>query len=89
LPNAGGFQVVTELTRRSEEIARIITMESGKAIKDARQEVDRSIDTFELAAEEVSRIYGEHMPLDISKRTTGLQVSTIKVTLSAGEAGIA
>ncbi|CAM6104680.1 unnamed protein product [Calypogeia fissa] len=66
-------KVVSELVRRSEEIAQIITMESGKAIKDARQEVDRSIDTFELASEEVTRIYGDHMPLDISPRTKGLQ----------------
>lgn len=70
-----GRQVVSELQRRSEEIAQIITMESGKAIKDARQEVDRSIDTFELASEEVSRIYGEYMPFDISARTKGMQVS--------------
>ncbi|BFI19559.1 hypothetical protein MPTK1_7g04495 [Marchantia polymorpha subsp. ruderalis] len=66
-------KVVVELTNRAEEIAKVITMESGKAIKDARAEVQRSIDTFEVAAEEATRINGEHMPLDISARNKGLQ----------------
>ncbi|KAL3682929.1 hypothetical protein R1sor_000951 [Riccia sorocarpa] len=66
-------KVVTELTRRAEEVARVITMESGKAIKDARAEVQRSIDTFEVASEEATRIYGEVMPLDISSRSKGMQ----------------
>ncbi|CAM6051421.1 unnamed protein product [Sphagnum compactum] len=67
------LQVVTELKRRSEEIAQLLTMECGKPIKDARGEVTRSIDTFQVAAEESTRIYGEHLPLDISPRNKGLQ----------------
>lgn len=68
------LQVVAELKTRAEEIAQTLTMESGKPIKDARGEVSRSIDTFIVAAEESVRIYGEHMPLDISARNKGLQV---------------
>lgn len=67
-------QVVAELRRRSEEIAHTLTLESGKPIKDSKGEVARSIDTFQAAAEESVRIYGEHMPLDISARNKGLQV---------------
>jgi hypothetical protein len=52
-------------------------MECGKPIKDARGEVTRSIDTFQVAAEESTRIYGEHLPLDISPRNKGLQVYCI------------
>ena len=67
-------QVVAELKKRAEEIAQTLTMEAGKPIKDARGEVARTIDTFQVAAEESVRIYGEHMPLDISARNKGLQV---------------
>nr|5MZ5_A Chain A, ALDH21) [Physcomitrium patens]5MZ5_B Chain B, ALDH21) [Physcomitrium patens]5MZ5_C Chain C, ALDH21) [Physcomitrium patens]5MZ5_D Chain D, ALDH21) [Physcomitrium patens]5MZ8_A Chain A, aldehyde dehydrogenase 21 [Physcomitrium patens]5MZ8_B Chain B, aldehyde dehydrogenase 21 [Physcomitrium patens]5MZ8_C Chain C, aldehyde dehydrogenase 21 [Physcomitrium patens]5MZ8_D Chain D, aldehyde dehydrogenase 21 [Physcomitrium patens]5N5S_A Chain A, Aldehyde dehydrogenase 21 (ALDH21) [Physcom len=66
-------KVVAELKNRFEEIAQTLTMESGKPIKDARGEVTRTIDTFQVAAEESVRIYGEHIPLDISARNKGLQ----------------
>lgn len=69
--------MVAELKRRAEEMAQTITLESGKPIKDARGEVSRTIDTFQVAAEESVRIYGEHMPLDISARNKGLQVNYI------------
>ena len=45
----------------------------GKPIKDARGEVTRLIDTFEIAAEEAVRLYGEYAPLDISERNAGIQ----------------
>lgn len=67
-------QVVAELRRRSEELAHTLTLEAGKPIKDSKGEVARSIDTFQAAAEESVRIYGEHMHLDISARNKGLQV---------------
>ncbi|GLJ23333.1 hypothetical protein SUGI_0441470 [Cryptomeria japonica] len=66
-------KVVSELERQAEEIARIITTESGKPIKDSRGEVQRTIDTFQVAAEESTRIMGEYMPLDISPSNKGLQ----------------
>src|SRR5262249_28773663 len=40
------------LAERKEEIARSLTAESGKPIKDARVEVDRAVHTFQIAAEE-------------------------------------
>lgn len=49
---------------RREEIARTIAAEAGKALKFARMEVDRSISTFLVAAEEARRIHGETVPLD-------------------------
>jgi acyl-CoA reductase-like NAD-dependent aldehyde dehydrogenase len=66
-------KAVAELKKRAEEIAQILTMESGKPIKDAKGEVTRTIDTFQVAAEESVRIYGEFTPLDISARNKGLQ----------------
>jgi acyl-CoA reductase-like NAD-dependent aldehyde dehydrogenase len=60
---------------RREELARVITRESGKPIRDALGEVDRAILTFKLGAEEAERITGESIPLDlnpISKGRTGI-----------------
>ncbi|MBI3593318.1 MAG: aldehyde dehydrogenase family protein [Nitrospirae bacterium] len=52
------------LLKRKEEIARTITLECGKPIKESRAEVDRAALTFEIAAEEAGRIGGEVIPLD-------------------------
>jgi glyceraldehyde-3-phosphate dehydrogenase (NADP+) len=59
------------LRARREEIARIITSESGKPIKDALAEVDRAILTFKLGAEEAERITGESIPLDLNPASKG------------------
>jgi len=56
---------------RREEFARTICQEAGKPIKTSRIEVDRGIYTFEVAAEEASRIYGEYLPLDTLEATAG------------------
>ena len=52
------------LLERADEIAEVMSRETGKAIKDARGEVVRSKDTIELSAEEAIRISGEQVPLD-------------------------
>ncbi len=59
---------VARFTERQEELAQALTIENGKPITDARGEVTRLIDTFRIAAEESTRIYGEVLPLDISAR---------------------
>jgi hypothetical protein len=41
---------VEEVTARKEDFARALCMEAGKAITDARGEVQRLIDTFKIAA---------------------------------------
>ncbi len=65
--------VVNRVTERHEEMAKVLCIEAGKPIRDARGEVTRLIDTFRVAAEESVRIYGEYMPLDISKRAEGYE----------------
>jgi acyl-CoA reductase-like NAD-dependent aldehyde dehydrogenase len=63
---------VAELSvERAEEIAEVMTRETGKAIKDARAEVERSRETISLSAEEAIRIQGEHIPLDGSAMGAG------------------
>jgi acyl-CoA reductase-like NAD-dependent aldehyde dehydrogenase len=49
--------------KKREEIALTITREAGKAIKEARLEVDRGIQTFIASAEEAKRIAGNGMPI--------------------------
>ena len=58
---------------RFDAFAYALCREAGKPIKDARGEVTRLIDTFEIAAEEAVRLYGEYAPLDISERNAGIQ----------------
>ena len=57
-------KAVDLLQQRREEIARTIAAEAGKALKFARAEADRGIQTFTFAAEEAKRIHGETVPLD-------------------------
>lgn len=52
------------ITEKREDLARIIAAEAGKALKYARVEVDRAVNTFTIAAEEAKRIHGETVPLD-------------------------
>jgi len=56
--------VAQRLRDGREEIARGITAENAKPIKDSRAEVDRAAVTFTTAAEEAKRIGGETIPLD-------------------------
>lgn len=64
---------VTRFKERAEELAQALCLEAGKPIKDSRGEVTRLIDTFQIAAEEATRIYGEVMPMDISPRAKDYQ----------------
>jgi acyl-CoA reductase-like NAD-dependent aldehyde dehydrogenase len=62
---------VARFRERYDELAESLCIEAGKPINDAEGEVTRLIDTFKIAAEESTRIYGEILPLDISPRAKG------------------
>lgn len=64
-------KVAALLVERAEAIARVMSRETGKAIKDARAEVIRSQDTILLSAEEAIRIEGEQVPLEGSPMGAG------------------
>ena len=52
------------LRERSDDFAKTIAAEAGKALKFARAEVDRAVSTFTIASEEAKRLHGETIPLD-------------------------
>jgi acyl-CoA reductase-like NAD-dependent aldehyde dehydrogenase len=64
-------RVAENIALRKEEFAHTIAQEAGKPIKAARSEVERTIFTFTVAAEESTRIYGEYLPLDWQEFTAG------------------
>jgi acyl-CoA reductase-like NAD-dependent aldehyde dehydrogenase len=64
-------RVAENIGERKEEFARTLAQEAGKPIKAARTEVGRAIFTFNVAAEESTRIYGEYLPLDWQESTAG------------------
>lgn len=57
-------QIADGIEANSEKMARMMSLEMGKAIKDARVEVDRARNCFHVAAEEAKRVGGEIMDLD-------------------------
>ncbi len=59
------------VTQRTDAIARVMTLESGKAIRDSINEVQKAADTLRLCAEEAIRIQGEHVPMDGSPMGAG------------------
>ena len=59
------------IRERREELGRLLTLESGKPIRDALVEVDRAVLTFRLGAEEAERLTGETIPLDLMASSKG------------------
>ena len=56
--------VAREIEMRAEAFADLIAREAGKPIAMAKAEVQRGIATFQLGAEEATRMTGEVVPLD-------------------------
>lgn len=73
--------VSAELCARTEELARVLAIEAGKPIRDARGEVGRAVETFRIAAEEATRIRGQYLPLDDSPRTEGYEAILKRVPI--------
>ncbi len=63
--------VAASIERDADELATLLSQESGKPIKDARGEVARGALTFRIAAEEATRITGEWLPLDQAAANRG------------------
>ena len=63
--------VAERISQEADELAELLTRESGKPIRDAKGEVARGALTFRTAAEEALRINGEWLPLDWTAANRG------------------
>lgn len=75
------YDVYENLKANKKELAKLLTLEVGKPIKESLVELDRSIETLKLSAEEAKRIYGESVPLDAGINGKGFYAFTRKVPL--------
>lgn len=60
------------LAARREEFEHLLVLETGKPLVDCRVEVARTLVTLTTAAEEVARLHGETVPLDLLPAGEGL-----------------
>ncbi|MEQ9410898.1 MAG: aldehyde dehydrogenase family protein [Fuerstiella sp.] len=67
------------MQERAEDLAQTLSAEEGKTLREARGEVDRSVQTIELSSEEAKRLGGEVLPLDGGKGTAGKLGFTLRV----------
>jgi acyl-CoA reductase-like NAD-dependent aldehyde dehydrogenase len=64
---------------RQAELARTLSLEVGKTLREAAFEVGRAVQTLEVSAEEAKRIGGEVLPLDGAPGTAGKLGFTLRV----------
>ena len=69
------------LAERHETMARAISSESGKPIREARGEVDRGLFTLLFSAEEAHRLHGDEVPMDAHPGARGKTGMTIREPL--------
>jgi acyl-CoA reductase-like NAD-dependent aldehyde dehydrogenase len=67
------------MLERRAELARTISLEEGKPIREATTEAARATETMELSAEEAKRIHGEVLPLDGASNGAGKLGFTLRV----------
>ena len=75
------FNVCDKLKENRDDFAELLTKEVGKPINESYVELDRSVETLKLAAEEAKRIYGESVPLDAGLNGKGFFAFTQKLPL--------
>lgn len=60
-------KVATILEERGDECAKIIAKEGAKSIRNAQEEISRTVQTYRFSAEEAKRNYGERIPMDAAE----------------------
>jgi lactaldehyde dehydrogenase len=75
------YDIYEDVLMSSDDLAELITLETGKTIRDSRGEMKRSALTIQLAAEEAKRIYGETVPMDAGIGGRTALGFTIKIPL--------
>ncbi|MGE7624258.1 aldehyde dehydrogenase family protein [Viridibacillus sp. NPDC096237] len=64
------YRVVEIMRSRREELAEILTYEAGKPITASLGELDRTIATYQFAAEEAKQLHGVTVPMDAAPGIT-------------------
>jgi acyl-CoA reductase-like NAD-dependent aldehyde dehydrogenase len=72
-------RVATQLGRRHDEVARLISDEAGKPMKAARVEAKRAMSTYTMAAVEARKLAGEMVPMDAAQAGEGKLAFTLRV----------
>ncbi len=75
------YNIYEDVLKNSNTLAQLITQETGKPISNSIDEINRSVETILLSAEESKRIYGETVPLDACIGGRTALGFTIKVPL--------
>lgn len=75
-------RVAVLIADRAEELAQLITAETGKPITASRAEVARAVTTTQLSAEEAKRLPGERVPLDAT--AAGAETFAFTVPVARG-----
>jgi acyl-CoA reductase-like NAD-dependent aldehyde dehydrogenase len=70
-----------KVLEREEELARTISSESGKPIREARLEVERASQTLLFSAEEAHRLAGEVVPMEAAPAGKGRWAMTLREPL--------
>lgn len=63
--------IASQLQEHLEEFSQLLTRENGKTIKESRMEMIRCVSTFEIAAGETERLYGEYFEAGITQAAVG------------------
>ncbi|PTX53701.1 succinate semialdehyde dehydrogenase [Melghirimyces profundicolus] len=72
-------RVYDGMMNRKEEMARLMTLEQGKPLAEARGEVQYAADFFQWYAEEAKRIYGETIPANSPDKRIWVQHQPVGV----------
>ncbi|NQV97120.1 MAG: aldehyde dehydrogenase family protein, partial [Acidimicrobiaceae bacterium] len=65
-------QTVVQISALSQEFEQLLVLETGKPLRDCQVEVARTLVTLETSAEEVARLHGETVPLDLLPTGDGM-----------------
>lgn len=66
------LRVQEEIAKRRGDFEQVLVAETGKPLVDCRTEVERVLFTWTAAAEEVARLHGETVPLDLQPSGSGM-----------------
>lgn len=80
------LQISRELNTHKKHLAEVLALESGKPLRYALGEIERSVQTFLIAAEETKRLPKDYMSLDWTANGAGKEgiVSYFPIGLVAG-----